>query len=73
MSLSEQTTINLKIGTLLTLGGLFVSAVVYFVTMKTDYQHNVDRLDNVRNRVWVIEHPNHPWSKRYIEEHRDDQ
>jgi hypothetical protein len=69
MNLNEDTPVTLKLRTWLMLAGCLLSAAVYCITLKMDYDRNVDRLDNARNRIFVLEHPEHPWSKRYRENH----
>lgn len=69
MKLSEEMEIHLTLRTLLFLGGALIAAATYWVTFQIGYTNNIDRLDNVRNRMWVMEHPNHAWSKNYIANH----
>ncbi len=69
MSLTKETTVKLQIGTIVVLAGALLYWAVLCVTEWNTYLRNKDRLDNVRNRTWVLEHPDHPWSKRYRENH----
>jgi len=72
MSLNENTTVQLSLKSLVALGGVLISLAVWLVSHKMEFDKTKDSLENVRNRVWVIEHPNHPWSIRYKENHQDD-
>lgn len=61
--------LTIKLTTVIFLGGMLISAVVHCVTLKLEYDRNMDRLDNVRNRVFRLEHPKHPWSVDYEKLH----
>lgn len=72
MKLNEQTNVTLTIGTVVVLVGSLVSAVVWGTSKLADYEATKESLQNLRNRVWVLEHPTHPWSIKYKENHQDD-
>lgn len=69
MNLNEDTPVTLKLRTWLMLAGCLISAAVYLITLKLDYDTTKELLENARNRVWVLEHPTHPWSLRYKDSH----
>ena len=72
MKLSDEMPVTMTLKTWIILASGLITVLVYLVTLKIGYETNVDRLDNVRNRVWCLEHPTDEWTLEYKRKHRHD-
>lgn len=69
MALSENTSVTLKIGTIVVLVGMIVTAAIRLYVYDQRLTHAEKSLQATRNWLFVLRYPNETWSKNYADTH----